>query len=142
MSLARFNLFANSYQFLLFKAKPGFYRNLEMTGVAFFWLWFGGGVLRSIPDLTTRLGFLVLCFVVTSPLHVQVSQLSGLLEQAAHSLHQITLSHFAQSTEDLGNYESFPARQLRTTMDVTCPEYMEWIHGGLNMQVTHHVCSS
>ena len=87
MSLARFNLFANSYQFLLFKAKPGFYRNLEMTGVAFFWLWFGGGVLRSIPDLTTRLGFLVLCFVVTSPLHVQVSQLSGLLEQAAHSLH-------------------------------------------------------
>lgn len=52
---------------------------------------------------------------------------------------QIVLSHFAQSTEDMGLYESFPARQLRTTMDVTCPEYMEWIHGGLNMQVTHHV---
>lgn len=73
MSLARFNLFVNSYQFLAFKAKPGFYRNLECAGVVFFWLWFGGGILRSIPDSTTRLGFIVLCFVVTSPLHVQVS---------------------------------------------------------------------
>ena len=54
-------------------------------------------------------------------------------------VNQIVLSHWAQSTEDLGLYESFPARQLRTTMDVTCPEYIEWIHGGLNMQVTHHV---
>ena len=124
MSLARFNLFANSYGFLLFKAKAGFYRNLEIAGVAFFWLWFGWGVLAHIPTMGTRLGFLLLCFAVTSPLHVQ-----------------IVLSHFAQSTEDLGLYESFPARQIRTTMDVTCPEYMEFIHGGLNMQVTHHVRS-
>ena len=72
MSLGRFNLFANSYTFLLFKAKPGFYRNLEMTGVVFFWTWFGGGVLRSIPNWGTRLGFVLLCFIVTSPLHVQV----------------------------------------------------------------------
>lgn len=122
MSLARFNLFANSYHFLLTKAKPGFYRNLELSGVAFFWLWFGAGVLRSIPGWTTRIGFLLVCFIVTSPLHIQ-----------------IVLSHFAQSTEDLGLYESFPARQLRTTMDVTCPDYIAFVHGGLNMQVTHHL---
>lgn len=73
MSLARFNLFAESYMYLLFRAPSGFYRNLELTGVAFFWLWFGKGVLGSIPDLGTRIGFLLLCFVVTSPLHVQVS---------------------------------------------------------------------
>merc|ERR1711939_498492 len=122
MSLARFNLFANSYTYLLFKAKPDFYRNLELVGVAFFWLWFGGGILRNIPDVGTRIGFVVLSFMVTSPLHVQ-----------------IVLSHFAQSTEDLGLYESFPARQLRTTMDVTCHENIEFVHGGLNMQVTHHL---
>lgn len=74
MSLARFNLFANSYTYLLFKAKPDFYRNLELVGIIFFWMWFGGGVLRNIPDVTTRVGFVVLCFMVTSPLHVQVSK--------------------------------------------------------------------
>lgn len=73
MSLARFNLFAESYMYLLFRAPSGFYRNLELAGVAFFWLWFGKGVLGSIPDFGTRIGFLLLCFVVTSPLHVQVS---------------------------------------------------------------------
>lgn len=31
---------------------------------------------------------------------------------------QIVLSHFSRSTEDLGVLESFPHRQLRTTMDV------------------------
>jgi hypothetical protein len=73
MSLARFNLFVNSYVYLLTKAPAGFYRNLEICGVLFFWLWFGKGVLGNIPDLGTRLGFLLLSFVVTSPLHVQVS---------------------------------------------------------------------
>lgn len=74
MSLARFNLFAESYMYLLFRAPSGFYRNLELTGVAFFWLWFGKGVLANIPTWGTRIGFVVLCFMVTSPLHVQVSQ--------------------------------------------------------------------
>lgn len=49
------------------------------------------------------------------------------------------LSHFAQSTADLGVYESFANRQLRTTMDVTCPTYLDFIHGGLHMQVSHHL---
>ena len=49
------------------------------------------------------------------------------------------LSHFACSTEALGPVESFPARQLRTTMDVVCSPNIEFIHGGLHLQVTHHL---
>jgi delta8-fatty-acid desaturase len=52
---------------------------------------------------------------------------------------QIVLSHFAQSTEDLGPYESFAHRQLRTTMDVDCPEWLDFFHGGLHMQISHHL---
>lgn len=52
---------------------------------------------------------------------------------------QITLSHFACSTEDLGPTESFPSRQLRTTMDVICSPEVEFLHGGLHLQVTHHL---
>ncbi len=43
------------------------------------------------------------------------------------------------STEDLGPVESFPDRQLRTTMDVECPEQWGFIHGGLHLQVAHHL---
>lgn len=49
------------------------------------------------------------------------------------------LSHFSRSTADLGVSESFPARQLRTTVDVICSPNIEFIHGGLHLQVTHHL---
>ena len=43
------------------------------------------------------------------------------------------------STADLGPSESFPHRQMRTTSDVICPESIGFIHGGLQLQVTHHL---
>lgn len=43
------------------------------------------------------------------------------------------------STDDLGPIESFPHRQLRTTTDVICPPYLSFLHGGLHLQVTHHL---
>lgn len=43
------------------------------------------------------------------------------------------------STTDLGPTESFPHRQLRTTSDVICSPTIEFLHGGLNLQVTHHL---
>jgi delta8-fatty-acid desaturase len=60
--------------------------------------------------------------MVTAPLHVQ-----------------ITLSHFAMSTADLGIHESFPQKMLRTTMDVDCPTWLDFIHGGLQFQAIHHL---
>ena len=43
------------------------------------------------------------------------------------------------STIDLGPSESFPHRQLRTTTDVICPPSLAFLHGGLHLQVTHHL---
>jgi sphingolipid 8-(E)-desaturase len=49
------------------------------------------------------------------------------------------LSHFSRSTADLGPTESFPHRQLRTTTDVICHPSVAFLHGGLHLQVTHHL---
>jgi len=121
LMFGRPNLFVNSYAFLIKKAKPGLFRNLELIGITFFWTWFSL-LLRSIDGIGHRIGYVLVCFIVTSPVHVQ-----------------IVLSHFARSTEDLGPAESFAHRQLRTTMDVSCPSYLDFIHGGLHMQVSHHL---
>jgi sphingolipid 8-(E)-desaturase len=43
------------------------------------------------------------------------------------------------STADLGPTESFAHRQLRTTIDVICPPSLAFLHGGLHLQVTHHL---
>ncbi|KDQ63467.1 hypothetical protein JAAARDRAFT_29485 [Jaapia argillacea MUCL 33604] len=128
MSLARFNLYANSYGFLWKtrndkgKAKGGrWWWRLEIIGLAVFWTWYGR-VLYGCGSWQRALAYLLVSHVVTSPLHIQ-----------------IVLSHFSRSTADLGPSESFPHRQLRTSTDVLCPESLAFIHGGLHLQVTHHL---
>ncbi|CAJ0762435.1 1371_t:CDS:1, partial [Entrophospora sp. SA101] len=38
-----------------------------------------------------------------------------------------------------GANESFSRKMLRTTMDVDCPWWMDWFHGGLQFQAVHHL---
>lgn len=124
----RFNLYRLSWEYLLLgqgprKGPAWWHRWFEITGQIFFWYWFGYGVLyKSIPTWGSRLGFLFISHMVTAPVHVQ-----------------ITLSHFAMSTADLGVHESFPQKMLRTTMDVDCPTWLDFFHGGLQFQAIHHL---
>lgn len=122
MAFGRFNLYANSYGFLASKARRDRWWALELVGLATFWTWYAYGLLGSLPTWPVRIAYLVISHVVTSPLHIQ-----------------IVLSHFAQSCDDLGLSESFASRQIRTTMDVDCPPWLDFVHGGLHMQVSHHL---
>ena len=128
LTLGRFNLYRLSWAFLLGPEAPRkgpawWHRYLELAGQVFFWTWFGYFTLyRSIPTNGSRLLFLLISHAVTGPLHVQ-----------------ITLSHFAMSTSDMGPAESFPQKMLRTTMDVDCPPWLDFIHGGLQFQAVHHL---
>lgn len=124
----RFNLYRLSWEYLILglgprKGPAWWHRWLEIAGQFFFWAWFGYGVLyKSIPTGWDRFVFVMISHMVTMPLHVQ-----------------ITLSHFAMSTADLGVHESFPQKMLRTTMDVDCPQWLDFFHGGLQFQAIHHL---
>lgn len=129
LCFGRFNLYVLSWEHLLFfkgVPKTGItqrFRMLEILGMAVFWYWFGYLVLyKSVPTAWLRFLYVMISHVVTMPLHVQ-----------------ITLSHFSMSTTDFGPAESFPQKMLRTTMDVDCPPYLDWVHGGLQFQAVHHL---
>ncbi|KAI0001949.1 fatty acid/sphingolipid desaturase [Russula vinacea] len=94
---------------------------LEVFALVGFLFWYGR-VLRGCGSWQTGLMYLLVSNMVPSPLHVQ-----------------IVLSHYSRSTTDFGPIESFPHRQLRTTTDVICHPYAEFLHGGLHLQVTHHL---
>ncbi len=88
-----------------------------------YWYIFGYLILwRSIPTWTLRVAFVLVSHITTMPLHIQ-----------------ITLSHWGMSTADLGPTESFAQKQLRTTMDIDCPAWFDFVHGGLQFQVVHHL---
>ncbi|KAE9405898.1 hypothetical protein BT96DRAFT_876333 [Gymnopus androsaceus JB14] len=134
MVFARFSLFGKSYVYLLTKAKADGFRTFELIGVVFFWCWytlmlkrigtgFDGVNGHSVIELWgTRVLFILLNLISVCLIHIQ-----------------IVLSHSAQDSVDMGVYECFIHRQLRTTMDVSCPEYLDFIHGGLQMQIAHHL---
>jgi delta8-fatty-acid desaturase len=128
MALARFNLYILSWGFLLSpravtKGKMWWTRPTEVLGIStYFFLYFYVLLWCNVPTWTSRAIFILTSHLITMPLHVQ-----------------ITLSHWGTSTADLGPGESFAQRQLRTTMDVACPQWLDFIHGGLQFQAVHHL---
>lgn len=120
MCFARFNLQVQSYIYL-FKHRNARYHSVEIIGILIYWIWFIL-LLSYIPTYTQALIYLLLSYMVTMPLHVQ-----------------ITLSHFGMSTDDYGPNESFPSKMLRTTMDIACPTWLDFFHGGLQYQAVHHL---
>jgi sphingolipid 8-(E)-desaturase len=128
LTFGRFNLYVLTWEHLIRglgpkKGPAWWHRWLEITGQVFFWYWFGYQIMyKTIPTWSGRFAFLLISHMVTMPLHAQ-----------------ITLSHFAMSTTELGPHESFPQKMLRTTMDVDCPEWLDFVHGGLQFQAVHHL---
>ncbi|KAF9822108.1 hypothetical protein IEO21_00102 [Rhodonia placenta] len=126
LSLARFNLYVQSYSYL---AKTAFEPRRAVGGRWWWWAEIGSlglffcwylSILKGCGTWGNILMYLLVSHIAASPVH-------------------IVLSHFSRSTEDLGVTESFFARQLRTTVDVICSPSIEFIHGGLHLQVTHHM---
>lgn len=124
MTLGRFNLYAHSIQYVLRmdeKDRPQ-HRLLEIAGLSFFWFWYGYLLVYcTVPTWPLRLLFVYISHASTFILHLQ-----------------ITLSHFAMST-DVIDEESFVEKAVRTTMNVDCPQWFDWFHGGLQFQIEHHM---
>lgn len=128
MGIARFNLYLLSWLYLLSprsktNGSAWWIKHVELAFMSCYWFLFGYCLLwRSIDTWTMRVVFVLVSHIITMILHVQ-----------------ITLSHFGMSTADLGAGESFAQHQLRTTMDVDCPAWLDFFHGGLQFQAVHHL---
>ncbi|KAL1918956.1 uncharacterized protein VTP21DRAFT_2337 [Calcarisporiella thermophila] len=120
LSFGRFNLYALSIGFLLKEPRVRF-RWVELMGILFFIIWLST-LLSYLPSWPQRLLWIYISHVTTVLLHVQ-----------------ITLSHFGMPAVGAGEREAFASHMLRTSMDVDCPEWLDWFHGGLQFQTVHHL---
>ncbi|KNC97541.1 uncharacterized protein SPPG_07016 [Spizellomyces punctatus DAOM BR117] len=119
LCFGRFNLYVLGWSYVLRKG-PVPHRKLEITCMSLFWAWFIP-LLSYLPNWKYRVAYILLSHMMTVFLHLQ-----------------ITLSHFGMEAQE-NPQDDFAAMALKTTMDVECPIWMDWFHGGLQFQVEHHL---
>jgi delta8-fatty-acid desaturase len=124
MALARFNLYAQGYILILIK-NTAEWKKLEITGVIFYWTWVSW-MLSHCLSWPLLISCLILSHAIAGILHVQ-----------------ICLSHFSMEIFTDVSYrnddEQFFDTQLKTCIDIDCPIWMDWFHGGLQFQTAHHI---
>lgn len=126
MAIARLNLYMQSFLLVLNPNMIVRWRLGEIVALCCYWILFSS-YLSIFPDLTSRALVFFLSHAVAGLTHVQ-----------------ITLSHFGLPLYNGAGYEAddpdyFIRTQFCTTMDVDCYTWLDWLHGGLQFQVEHHL---
>jgi acyl-lipid Delta6-acetylenase / acyl-lipid (9-3)-desaturase len=96
----------------------------DMFGLALHILWVGG-TLALLPGVKERVAFYLLANSASGCLAIQV-----------------LVSHFAKpwvEKEDTKHPASWAQRQVEALVDITCPPWLDWFHGGLHIHSVHHL---
>jgi len=121
MGFARVNLYLQSVIRILKEKRVEFFL-MEVATMLGFFAWYAY-LLSQLNSSGMRWAFFLVSHVI-----------SGILEV------QITLSHFSREVfmdpDDFGG--DFYSRNIISSLDVTCPKSLDWVHGGLQFQTIHH----
>lgn len=125
MAVARINLYAQSWINLIIQPHgPVPYRYLEMATLLMFFCWVGA-LVSTLDTPEQRWAWIAISHAVSGLLHVQ-----------------ICLSHFpmdAHREGDTSRALGWFSMQMQTSMNVETYTFFDWVHGGLQFQVEHHM---
>lgn len=119
LMFARFNLYAQG--FIHMATRPCPMPRLEIGCTLSFFIWYPA-LLYTFPDWWCRITFVLLTHLPQAILHLQ-----------------LLMSHSFMPIEEVDDQDIFVLRQLRTSIDIECPEWLDWFHGGLHFQSLHHL---
>lgn len=126
MAIARLNLYAEGFKLLVFSGEKVEHKKLEISCLILFWTWFLTMLTTCLGSWQERMAYIMVSHSLAGVLHVQ-----------------ITLSHFAEEVYRGRAYnddsDEWFRMQVKTTLNIDCPTWMDWFHGGLQFQVEHHL---
>nr|AAM94345.1 delta-6-desaturase [Argania spinosa] len=121
MCAARLNMYVQSLIMLLTKRNVS-YRAHELLGCLVFSIWYPL-LVSCLPNWGERIMFVIASLSVTGMQQVQFS-----------------LNHFSSSVYvGKPNGNNWFETQTDGTLDISCPPWMDWFHGGLQFQIEHHL---
>jgi fatty acid desaturase/predicted heme/steroid binding protein len=126
IGFARYNLYIQTFIHILLGRS--LMPKLEVVFLTVFWAWYIT-LIATLPTITERCLFVFLS-----------NSMAGILNI------QITLSHFCMEVyygspynHDKGIEDGWVHTQLKTTLAIVNPPWMDWFHGGLQFQDVHHL---
>ena len=122
MAVARVNLYAQTLIHCVTAKMSKKRRVIEFATLGFYFAWY----LTLLSKLPTgeKWAFFFLSHAIGGIIHIQ-----------------ICLSHFSRDVFDgVPKNNEWIEMQLSGTMNIECPKYLDWFHGGLQFQVEHHLC--
>jgi len=130
MGVARFNLYAQGWLFALNAQKQdpwyaSHFQKLEFATLSVFLTWLCC-LVGTLATWKERIGWLLVSHGLAGVLHVQIC--------VSHFPMPVYHGHAYNGLED----EWF-RMQCMTTMNVVCPRWLDWVHGGLQFQIEHHL---
>lgn len=125
MAVARVNMYLQSFLCCFNQDTKVERRGLELCALVIYQCWFFA-LLSTLPSTSMKLLAFFVSHAVCGLVHVQ-----------------ITLSHFAMPAYHgvgfSGPEDDFFHTQILASMNVDCPRWLDWLHGGLQFQVEHHL---
>ncbi|GAA0144519.1 oxidoreductase [Lithospermum erythrorhizon] len=121
MCSARLNMFVQSLIMLLSKKNVS-HRGQELLGLIMFWMWYSL-LVSCLPNWGERIMFIVASHSVTG-----IQQL------------MFSFNHFSSNVYvgKPGGNDWFE-KQTSGSLDISCPSWMDWFHGGTQFQIEHHL---
>jgi len=125
MMVGRWNLYVQGLIFLITGHDTAHYKYTELFAISGYFAWFFALVF-SMPTTSQAIAYIMMSHAVAGLLHVQ-----------------IVLSHWSMETYKGTPYTSneteWHLMQLRTTMNIQCYEWLDYLHIGLQFQIEHHL---
>merc|ERR1719443_2620009 len=125
MLVGRWNLYVQGLIYLISQHDKTHFRKTELAGVAAYFAWVLG-VALSMPTWAQAVGWVMVSHAVAGILHVQ-----------------IVLSHWSMHSYEGRAYndadDDWYITTMRTTMNVSTPSWLDFVHIGLQFQVEHHL---
>jgi len=160
MSIARANLYVQSWVLVLNPNVKVPHRRADLVALLVYWCWFIALMRLLPPSYLLRFWYYMLSHAVVGLIHVQIT-LSHFAMPAYHGPAMPDTLPVSSTTphdqhKDIHNHRVDPAAgtihnaqlsdvdrffhtQFTTTMNVDCSRWMDWLHGGLQFQVEHHL---
>ena len=122
MAVARVNLYAQTLIYCTTAKMSRNYRFAEFAALGFYFYWYTV-LISCLPTTGEKVAFMFLSHAIGGIIHVQ-----------------ICLSHFSRDVfNGVPKNNEWVEMQLAGTMDIECPKYLDFFHGGLQFQVEHHL---